>query len=254
MPGRRPVWTELLAAVPGDPVTALLRRRAALLAWPAAGRVPAAARRGSRAGGSARAELARGAGGHLVAARRPASPGGAAGALVSTPLVAGAGRRLRGARPRGRLAGRAGVAARDEADLLALADGLGGLGAELRAGRSPATAVARGRGVRAGAGSARALIGAARDGPAGPTSPVGRPGAGGAGPHRGGCGSAGATGCSLAAVSAAVEDDLRARHRQAAGAALRDGGAAGQRGPARRASRCWGWRWAAGWAPTRGAC
>jgi tight adherence protein B len=133
------------------------------------------------------------------------------GAVSSTPLVAalaGAGAFL-GVRTW--LAARS--ARRSDERLRSLADGLGALAADLRAGRSldaatraAATACAD---DEAGASLARAVR-APDSGPSRPEDPV--------------LGVAleriaaavrlsGRTGCSLAAVAAAVEDDLRARHR-----------------------------------------
>jgi tight adherence protein B len=133
------------------------------------------------------------------------------GALFSTPLVAvlaGAGAFL-GVRTW--LAARS--ARWSDGRLRSLADGLGALAADLRAGRSldaatraAATACAD---DEAGASLARAVR-APDSGPSRPEDPV--------------LGVAleriaaavrlsGRTGCSLAAVAAAVEDDLRARHR-----------------------------------------
>jgi tight adherence protein B len=97
--------------------------------------------------------------------------------------------------------------------LLAVTEGLGALAADLRSGRSVETATASAVAACADEDSGRALARAIR-----------APGASAA-EESGGLGqaldriSAGVllssrTGCSLAAVVAAVEDDLRARHRQ----------------------------------------
>jgi len=178
---------------------ALLCAAAALAAWPA--------------GSAAR--------GRLVARRRPEGAGvlrflssplaagpvaALAGAVLSTPLVAA----LAGccAALAGRALLRRSRAAAEEDGLLALAEALGVLAAELDAGRPlPAAARAAVRACPDG-DTAAALAGAlgaeaeARAGPAGLER------------VRAAIRLSSRTGCSLSAVVRALEDDLRARHRQ----------------------------------------
>ncbi|WP_346621448.1 pilus assembly protein TadB [Blastococcus montanus] len=136
---------------------------------------------------------------------------GALGAVLSTPLVALL------AAGGGALSARAWasrrVAASEETRLVALAEALGALAAELRAGRSLEDAV---RGAAAACPDrhcAAALVSVLRAPPAGPrdalAAELGRLSAAVALSAR--------TGCSLATVVVAVEDDLRARlgHRRA---------------------------------------
>ena len=135
-----------------------------------------------------------------------------AGAVLSTPLVAvlaGAAAFL-GARTW--LVSR--TARGSDGRLRSLADGLGALAAELRSGRSldAATAAAVAACADSEAGPALACaIRAPAAAPAGHEDPV-------LGEALGRIAAAvrlsGRTGCSLAAVAGAVEDDLRARHRQ----------------------------------------
>jgi tight adherence protein B len=136
---------------------------------------------------------------------------GAVAAIASTPLVAGI----------AALTGFLGVrswtsrrrARRAEDRLLSVAEGLGALGAELRSGRSvdaaTETAVAACRDEDCGAALARALRAPGVEAPSGQepelADALGRVSAGVLLSAR--------TGCSLAAVTAAVEDDLRVRHR-----------------------------------------
>jgi tight adherence protein B len=130
------------------------------------------------------------------------------GAVLSTPLVA----LLAGIS--GFAAGRAWTAVRLDRDretrLLAVADGLGALAADLRSGRAVETATVSAVAACADEASGRALARAIRA--AGPAEEgdlgqaLDRISAGVLLSSR--------TGCSLAAVVAAVEDDLRARHRQ----------------------------------------
>lgn len=137
-----------------------------------------------------------------------AAAGGAA--VLSTPLVAV----LAGIAAFA--AARAWTAARQErrrdARLQAVTEGLGALAADLRSGRSVHAATASAVAACADEDSGRALARAIR-------APDGIPvGEGDLRPALGRI-SAGVllssrTGCSLAAVVAAVEDDLRARHRQ----------------------------------------
>lgn len=134
----------------------------------------------------------------------------AVAAVLSTPLVAFL------AAIAGFAAGRSWVAAqRDRARdgrLLAVTEGLGALAADLRSGRSVAAATSTAVAACADEESGRALARAIRAPVAGPAG-------------QGDLGQAfdrisaavllsSRTGCSLAAVVAAVEDDLRARHRQ----------------------------------------
>ena len=135
-----------------------------------------------------------------------------AGALLSTPLVAA----LAGAAAF--LGARAAIAARaargGDGRLRSLADGLGALAADLRSGRSldaaTGAAVAACADPECGPALARAIR----------APDLGRPGR--EEPQLGDALDriaaavrlSGRTGCSLAAVAGAVEDDLRARHRQ----------------------------------------
>jgi tight adherence protein B len=142
-------------------------------------------------------------------------PAGAAAALVaalvSTPLVAllaGAGAGL---------AARAWSAtrqrARERAELQGLAEALGTLAAELRAGRSLDAAVTAAAAACPGEESGARLVRAVRD--PGVPAPGGASGALAAAHGRIAAAVllSGRTGCSLAEVVAAVEDDLRARLR-----------------------------------------
>jgi tight adherence protein B len=126
-------------------------------------------------------------------------------AVLSTPLVAvlaggcaalGA-RSVRAARRR----------TRDDADLLGLAEGLGVLGAELSAGR-PVGVATRTAAASCREGRAATLLSTALREDVGPAG----------GPVldriRAAVRLSGTTGCSLTVVLAAVEDDLRARHRR----------------------------------------
>ena len=150
--------------------------------------------------------------GRAVPPCRPAVAAVAAlgGAVVSTPLVAALGGAAAFVGARAWLSARAGRGT--EGRLLALADGLGALAAELRSGRSLEAATRTAAAACADDECGRAL--APRSG-----HPRPRPATGpGASPTRW-RGSrrrvrlSGRTGCSLAAVAGAVEDDLRARHR-----------------------------------------
>ncbi|MGK5110595.1 type II secretion system F family protein [Geodermatophilus sp. CPCC 205506] len=134
----------------------------------------------------------------------------AGGALLSTPLVAGLAGVVASLAARAGERRRAGN--REEARVLALAEALGALAAELRSGRSLEGATAAAVTACADADSGRALARAVRA----PTAP--------APADAGLLGDAlervsAATllsqrsGCSLAAVVGAVEDDLRARRR-----------------------------------------
>jgi tight adherence protein B len=134
-----------------------------------------------------------------------------AGGLLSTPLVSV----LAAA---GAFAGaRMWLAAREvrgsDGRLRRLADGLGALGADLRAGRSLDAATNSAAAACADDECGTALVRAIRT----PAASSPRPGDPVLGEALERIGAAvrlsGRTGCSLAAVAAAVEDDLRARHR-----------------------------------------
>lgn len=135
-----------------------------------------------------------------------------AGALFSTPLVAVL------AGTAGFLGARAWLAGREvhvtDDRLRALADGLGALAADLRSGRSlgaaTGAAVAACADEECGPELARALR-APSAFPSGPLDPQLREALG---RISAAVLLSGRTGCSLAAVAGAVEDDLRARHRQ----------------------------------------
>lgn len=181
---------------------ALLLLSVAVLSWPDR-------RRRSRTGGYLGSDWRRGA---AVVARVPvwlvAGCGAACiGALASTGLVAlvagvGAG-----------LAGRALAArrrdARQQSDLVSLADALAAFGAELRSGRPVERAVQAASAAAGDERCARALSLAVRSPTVAP-SPTGPPGEALAAVSRAVLLS-GRTGCSLAAVVGAVEDDVRAR-------------------------------------------
>lgn len=183
---------------------ALLAVAAALLVWPGPGR-PVARLVGPRA--RRPPDLLRRLAGSPWAA---AAAAGAATAVLSTPLVAvlAAACAALGSRA---LTGRRRAAAAD-ARLLRLADALGVLAAEVRAGRSLPDAAASAAAAcpdRELAGElTRSLRARAAAGPAAPT----------AGPELIGIASALElslrTGCSPAAVATALEDDLRTRYRQ----------------------------------------
>jgi tight adherence protein B len=189
---------------------ALLSAALAIVLWPD----PRALRRVRLA-----AILGRGTGPELPAVLRqvPVSPAAAAGAalmggLVSTPLVAllaAAGSLLAA---RAWLAGRA--ARRTEGQLLSLAEGLGALAADLRSGRSLAAATDAAVTACAVGGCGPALARAVRA-PGAPSPAAQDPVLDEAlGRISAAVVLSGRTGCSLAAVAGAVEDDLRARHRQ----------------------------------------
>lgn len=136
-----------------------------------------------------------------------------AAALVTTPLVAvlagaaaGAGVRVRAARRE---------AARSDAALRGLADGLGALAAELRSGRSSEAAAAAAQHACGATGTGRLLASAVRV-PGAPVPAV--PGELGDALERITAATrlSARTGCSLAAVATAVEEDLRARARDRA--------------------------------------
>lgn len=190
---------------------ALLAAAFALVLWPDSGalrRVRLAAVLGRSAGPRC---LPAGIG-HLPIPPTAAAGAAMVGALVSTPLVsllAGAGGLLVA---RAWLAGRA--ARRTDGQLQSLAEGLGALAADLRAGRSLEA-------------STDAAVAACADGGCGPAlaralRAPGAPPPAGQDPALGDALArisaavvlSGRTGCSLAAVVGAVEDDLRARRRQ----------------------------------------
>jgi tight adherence protein B len=132
------------------------------------------------------------------------------GAVVSTPLVAALVGAAAFVGARAWLSARAGRGT--EGRLLALADGLGALAAELRSGRSleQATAAAATACADEECGRALAAVLRAPGNHVGHDDPVlsdalARIAAA--------VRLSGRTGCSLAAVAGAVEDDLRARHR-----------------------------------------
>ncbi|MGY1591093.1 type II secretion system F family protein [Geodermatophilus sp. SYSU D00708] len=134
-----------------------------------------------------------------------------AGLLASTWLVAALAGGAAALLARAELRRRA--AARDEAGLAALAEALSALAAELRAGRTLEAAAAAAADACADEESGRALVRAVRS----PTSDDGAPPGELAAALRRVSAAAvlsQRTGCSLAAVLAAVEDDLRARRRQ----------------------------------------
>lgn len=134
----------------------------------------------------------------------------AVGAAVSTPLVAFLAAVTAFAAGRGRIAARRGR--ERERRLLAVTEGLGALGADLRSGRSVDGATAAAVAACGDEESGRALARAIRAPGASPAEEgdlgqaLSRISAGVRLSRR--------TGCSLAAVVAAVEDDLRARQRQ----------------------------------------
>ncbi|MGY2127135.1 type II secretion system F family protein [Blastococcus sp. SYSU DS0617] len=182
----------------------LLAAAAALLLWPdrrAAGRLPGRDARHAPPGGTPAAGPPTALVAVLVAG---------AAAAVSTPLVAvlAAVAAVAGVRA---WAGRR-AAARDDAALRGLADGLGALAAELRSGRSLAVAAAAAGDACGDAGAGRLLARAVQT----PEVPV-REAPGDLGDAVGRIAAATRlsmrTGCSLAAVATAVEDDLRARAR-----------------------------------------
>ncbi|MDT0277523.1 type II secretion system F family protein [Blastococcus goldschmidtiae] len=185
----------------------LLAATAALLLWPdrrATGRLPGRDTGRPPSGGTTAA-------GPPTALVAVLAAG--AGAAVSTPLVAAlaAVAAVAGARA---WAGRR-AAARNDAGLRGLADGLGALAAELRSGRSLAVAAAAAGSACGDAQAGRLLARAVqapevpvRESPGDLADAVGRIAAATRLSMR--------TGCSLAAVAIAVEDDLRARARHRA--------------------------------------
>jgi tight adherence protein B len=186
---------------------ALLALAAALVAWPGEG---APLRRLT-----GRAGLPPGLVPPAAALTSPAVAGPAGlvvGAVLSTPLVAvlcggcaALGARAVGARQR---------AAAADVRVLALADGIAVLSAELRAGRSTMAAVAAAAEACPDEGTGRELSTALTAAAAGASGTAG----GEVSPDltriRAAVELSVATGCSLVAVLTALEDDLRARHRQ----------------------------------------
>jgi tight adherence protein B len=149
----------------------------------------------------------------VAALPRPAVWGvasAAVAALLSTPLVAVLAGAVAALAARGVDRRRAG--AREELRLTALAEALAALAAELRSGRSlteaTSAAVAACADEESGQALARAVVGGSGGGVPGTEveQALHRVSAAAALSRR--------TGCSLAAVLGAVEDDLRARHRQ----------------------------------------
>jgi tight adherence protein B len=157
---------------------------------------------------AARARVA--AAGHVPVPVLAGVAAAAVAAALSTPLVALL------AAVAGVAAGRAWIAARQERDresrLLAVTEGLGALAADLRSGRSLDAATAAAVAACADEASGRALARAIRA----PETEAAEEGDLGQALHRISAGVvlSSRTGCSLAAVVAAVEDDLRARLRQ----------------------------------------
>ena len=179
---------------------ALLAAAAALLVWPGRGSPTA---RLSGATARSRPELPRRLVGSPFAA---AALVGAGAAVVSTPLVAVLAAGCAGLASRA-LARRRRAAAEDTR-LLGLAEALGVLAAELRAGRPLQDAVGSAAATCPDRDLAAELAQTLRAGVAGS----------GAGPEPAGIASALElslrTGCSLAVVATVLEDDLRTRYRQ----------------------------------------
>jgi len=183
---------------------ALLAAAAALLLWPARG--PGIRRVRPAPGGLARPALP-----EQVSPLAAGCLAAAAGGVLSTPLVAvlAGGCAALGARS----VYSARRARREEAELLALAEALGVLAAELSAGR-PVVAAVRTAAAACPDGRSAALLTAAlrpeaadpRAGPDGRGAELDR--------LRAAVRLSGSTGCPLADVLAAVEGDLRARHRR----------------------------------------
>jgi tight adherence protein B len=183
---------------------ALLCGAAALLSWPASratGRLAAAGRSAwlHRLGAAAPSPV-------VVALTVTAL-----GAVLSTPLVAvlAGGCTLQVAR--GLRSRRA--AARMEARLLAVAEALGVLAAELTAGRDPGSAVTTAVATCPDPEAARALAATVRDDATGSVPGDGGPVGTALGRLQGAVRLSARTGCPLGAVTAALADDLRARHR-----------------------------------------
>ncbi|MDQ1662736.1 MAG: tight adherence protein [Blastococcus sp.] len=192
---------------------AVLLTAAALLAWPEGG--PRIGRRLGKARG--RATVGREFSavlGALPMAAVSGLAGAAAGALVSTGLVATLAGTCSAVAGRAWSAGRRRL--RDEADVAGLADGLAAFGAELRAGRPPEDAARHAAAASGRPRCARALIRAVGPAGSGPAPPLpGGPFSEAVGRISVAAGLSGRTGCSLATVIGAVEDDLRARHGHA---------------------------------------
>ena len=194
-------------------MTAVLLTAAALLAWPEGG--PRIRRRLGEVRGRATV-------GHELGAVIGALPmagvagiaGAAAGALVSTGLVAALAGTCSAVAGHTWSAGRRRL--RDEADIAGLADGLAAFSAELRAGRPPGDAARLAAAASGRPRCGRALIRAVGPAGSGPAPPLrGGPFAEAVGRISVAAGLSGRTGCSLATVLGAVEDDLRARHGHA---------------------------------------
>jgi tight adherence protein B len=183
---------------------ALLAAALAIVAWPSSSAVrrrrlvAVTGRRAGRAPGDVPVPVLAG----VLAA--------AVGSVLGTPLVAVLAGVAAGAGARAWETGRR--ARQDGARLLAVTEGLGALAAELRSGRSLDAAAEAAVAACADEDSGAALARAIRAGVVEPSTSadalreaLGRIAAG--------VRLSGRTGCSLAAVVAAVEDDLRARHR-----------------------------------------
>lgn len=135
----------------------------------------------------------------------------ALGAALSTPLVAGLGGLLAGLAASSWLRSRR--AARDGERLLALARGVAALAADLRSGRPVASATTAAAAACGDPETGEDLVRAVRAPDPSASEALGRPGE----PLARISGAvllSARTGCSLAAVLGAIEDELRARHRQ----------------------------------------
>jgi tight adherence protein B len=189
---------------------ALLAAALAALLWPdrraeRLGRLREVA--GDRTAGGVRDD-----GGGLPVPTAAAVAAAAVGAIIGTPLVAGLAAVAAFLGARSWAAGRRERRAEDR--LQALTEGLGALAADLRSGRSLDAATDSAVEACADPVCGRALARAVRAPDAAPSgdqdaalrAALGRVSAGVLLSAR--------TGCSLAAITAAVEDDLRARHRQ----------------------------------------
>jgi tight adherence protein B len=182
----------------------------AVLVWPD-GRARRRVR--LRAIGGARAGTGRSRDGHgeLPVPAAAAAASAAVAAVLSTPLVAGLAAVAAFLCARSWTARR--LERRAEERLRSLTEGLGALAADLRSGRSFSAATEAAVAACADAESATALARALRA--PGVTPPTGQDGELTAALDRVSAGVllSARTGCSLAAVTAAVEDDLRARQR-----------------------------------------
>ena len=185
----------------------LLLAAAALVVWPdrrAVVRLP------GRVTGPTMPVLAGAAGTPVVLAAVPAA---AAGAILSTPLVAVLA--AAGAAAGVRAWSRRRATAQVDASLHGLADGLGALAADLRSGRSLVDAAAAAEQACGDPRAGRSLVRAVRTPE---VAPAGAPGEISDALVRIAAATllSTRTGCSLAAVATAVEDDLRARARHRA--------------------------------------